>query len=551
MFRTLRTTCPCCQRVLYTPSWLRMHVWDCCSMFLEKYFDAGPFNFMEMQSMRTKIGSVVILLSIIGVIYYEATTADKNNTSLPIKSSPSPVVSPSPAMEIKGEKVKIEDAINFLKSYPVNKIESGMVDSTRFIYSQLPPIPLEKWIGSIMGDTSLEWEMDDCAEYDSNVDDNDKHCASFSVSVRTTKWRCPEINLNFDVGTNGTVYFLNDNSIVNDFGAKEGMQQIAELKEALDKVKAKTMPNRPTSLPAPSLKAMSDNDMIKHVKALDVHSLDPTLPSERFDKWLERAAHWPLQWWQASALKDYDARCEPKRLVIRVYPAYVHDPKNWRPPADIYLDIGSWEQGINGEPMLRIYFAGPSDGGTSSTTVNNLSALQKKFDEWYAALLMRKPTAPIPAKAPVVQNMTKLGSYSRIRSTPGWHCYGHELRLWKYGERVFGTLYDLDGQCADSRAPTYTIREVKYESTTGRLEFWSYGTPGYKFVGKMDQNIVTGKFLGMFDQEEVKLKSSKERIEPIPDSDKNVEAWCKDYAPTIRYGVEEEFKELCKSMGVD
>lgn len=500
--------------------------------------------------MKTMIGSVVILLSMIGIIYYEATAKDESNASLPKKISPSSIVSPSPVIDVKGEKVEIGDAINFLKSYPVSKIKSGMVDSTRFIYRKLPENPLEKWLVSIMGDTPLEWETGDCAAYDSNVEDNDKHCTSFLVSVRTPKWRCPEINLSFGVETDGAVYFLNDNSIVNDFGTQEGMQEIGELKETIEKVKAKTTPNRPSSLPAASLKAMSNNDMIIHVQALDVHSLDQTLSSERFDKWLERTARWPLQWWQASALEEYYARCEPKRLVIRVTPAGIHDPEHRTPPFDVYVDIGSWERGIEGEAKLAISFKEPGDIGAISTAVKNLSALQKKFGEWNAALLARKPIAPTPAKAPVVQNMTKLGFYSRIRSTPSWHCYGQELSLWKYGERVFGTLYDLDGQCADSRAPTYTIRDVKYDTSTGKLEFWSYGTPGYKFVGKMDQNMVSGKFLGMYEGEEVKLKGSNDVANLLNDSDKNVEAWCKDYVPTIRYGVEKEFKELCKSLGV-
>jgi hypothetical protein len=502
--------------------------------------------------MKAMIGCVVILLSMLGTIS-EATATDESNASLPKRRSRSPIVSPSPIVNVKGEKDKIEDvadAIDILKSYPVNKIESGMVDPSRIIYRKLPQIPLEKWLGSIMGDTPLEWKTGDCAESDSNIDDNSGHCASFLVTVRTPKWRCPEINLSFDVGTDGAVYFLNDNSIVNDFGSKESMQQIAELKETLEKVKTKTTPNRPSSLPASSLKAMSDNDMIMHVQALDVHSLDPSLPSERFDKWLERTARWPLQWWQASALEEYYARCEPKRLVIRATPAGIYDPEHRTPPFDIYADIGSWERGIEGEPKLRIYFKSPSDIGASSTTVKNLSALQKKFDEWNAAILARKPVVPIPAKEPVVQNMTKLGFYSRIRSTPSWHCYGLELSLWKYGERVFGTLYDLDGQCADSRAPTYMIRDVKYDSTTGNLEFWSYGTPGYKFVGKLDQNMVSGKFLGMYEEEEVKLKRGKDDGKPLPDSDKNVEAWCKDYAPNLRYVVEKDLEELCKSLGV-
>lgn len=506
--------------------------------------------------MKVIIGCIVILLGIAGIVYYETTATGKSNESLPnnrnqsLIASPPPVVSsPSPVVDTKVKKDENENAIVFLKHYPVSQIKSGMVDSTSFVYRELPQIPLEEWLKSIMTDTPLEWESDDCAEYDSDVEDNNKHCVSFLVTVRTPKWRCPEINLSFDVKPDGEAYFLNDNSSVNDFGATGGMQQIADIERTLAEVKAKTTPNRPSILPAASLKSMTDNDMIKHVQALDVHSLDPSLPSERFDKWLERSARWSLQWWQASALEEYHPRCEPKRLVIRVYPASIADPENRRPPADIMVDIGSWEGGIEGEPKLAIYFKDPGNRSASISSINNLSSLQKKFDEWNAALLTRKPIAPIPAKVPVVQNMTKLGDYSRIKSTPGWHCYGIELSLWKYGERVIGTLYDPDGQCADSQAPTYMIRDVKYDSTTGKFEFWSYGTPGYKFVGKMDRDIIGGKFLGMYDDEEVKLKRSKDD-KPLLDSDKNVETWCKDYAPNLRYVVENELKELCKSLGV-
>jgi hypothetical protein len=485
--------------------------------------------------MRKMTRWIAILVSTIGIA---AGAAAENNSSS------------TPLTNVKESKDKTKSVIDILKSYPVNKIKSGMVDSTKFVYHKLPQIPLEKWLGSITSDSPLEWKENDCAAYDSNVDDNDKHCASFLVTVRTPQWHCPEVNLSFSVETDGTVYFLNDNSGVNDFGAKGSMQQIADLEKTLAEVKAKTTPDRPSSLPAASLKAMSDNDMIMHVRALDVHSLDPSLPSERFDKWLERSARWPLQWWQASALEDYDSRCEPKRLLIRVYSAYIVDPENRRPPADIYVDIGSWEQGIEGKPKLRIYFKGLDDSVYYGKIVNNLSTLQKKFDEWNAALLLRKPKEPVPAKAPVVQNMTKLGYFSRITSTPGWHCYGYELGLWKYGEHVFGTFYELDGQCADSREPTHIVRDVKYDPKTGKLEFESSGTPGFKFSGKLDQDMVTGEFLGSYEKEEVKLKRSKDNKEPIPDSDKNVEVWCKDYAPKIRYVVEEELKELCKSLGV-
>src|ERR1039457_3900294 len=122
--------------------------------------------------MKAMIGCVVILLSMLGTIS-EATAMDESNASLPKRRSRSPIVSPSPIVNVKGEKDKIEDvadAIDFLKSYPINKIESGMVDPSRIIYRKLPQIPLEKWLGSIMGDTPLEWKTGDCATYDSDVD---------------------------------------------------------------------------------------------------------------------------------------------------------------------------------------------------------------------------------------------------------------------------------------------------------------------------------------------------------------------------------------------
>jgi hypothetical protein len=66
----------------------------------------------------------------------------------------------------------------------------------------------------------------------------------------------------------------------------------------------------------------------------------------------------------------------------------------------------------------------------------------------------------------------------------------------------------------------------------------------------MDQDMVTGEFLGSYGEKELRLKRNKDHGGPLLDSDKNVEAWCKDYAPKIRRVVEGELEELCKSMGV-
>lgn len=504
--------------------------------------------------MRKKIIIVSVVFSLaIAIFVYATTGIDESNSNLPEKHN-LPITPSPPTVNAKMSVDADTRSIKILKSHLVGKIESGMVDPSRITYLKLPEISLEQWLKSTLVDAPLEWKEGGCAEYDSNVEENSEHCVSYLITVRTTNWRCPEINLNFSVQPDGVVYFLNDGSVVNDFGTNGYMQQIGDLEKSLSEVKAKTTPNRPSILPAPSLNGMTDSDMIAHAQALDVHILDSSLPSERLDKWLERSAHWPMQWFQASAFEEYRPRCEPKRIILRAYPALIVDPENKRPPADIMIDIGSWERGIEGTPKLAIYFQEPSDSEYGTTAVKDLNMLQKKFDNWNTSLLTLKPTPPIAPpfpKVPVVQNMSKLGDFSRIQSPSGEHCYGLEINLWKYGERIFGTLYDFDGQCADSQAPTYTIQDVKYDPVTESFEFVSYGVHQYKFVGKLEQNIISGKFLGLYPEEEVKLKRSKNNDdELLLDSNKNVEAWCKDYAPNVRYGIEKEFKELCKSLGI-
>ena len=453
------------------------------------------------------------------------------------------------ASALAGDDDKVGNVIDFLKSYPVSKIRPGL---TNVPHHKLPEIPLEKWLGSVMGDTPLEWKGGDCAAHDSDVGG----CVSFLVAVNTPEGRCPSVGLRFVVEKDAAVYLMYDGSAVNAFGASGGLKQIADLERILSEAKAGSV--RPSSLTIDRLRARKGADFVLYARGLDVHRLDPSLPSERFDQWVERIADWPLRW-GASAVAH---PCSSNKLDVYVSPVGVEG--KFSPPFSITVKLGSWEEEIKGEPKLEIAFYGKYDGTSFGGETKNLSTLKNKIDAWKVEpkpKLMALPNPVVPAykpkgpaykpTLPVVQNMTKLGVFSRTRSTPTWHCYGHILSLWKYSERVFGTLYDLDGQCADSRAPTYVVRDVKYDSKTGKLEFWSYGTPGYQFVGKMDQNMVIGEFLGMYEQETVKLKRSNDSGGPLSDSDKNVEAWCKVHAPQIRYVVEKELEELCKSMGVE
>ncbi len=445
----------------------------------------------------------------------------------------------APVLAKGADKLGSANAIDFLKAYPVSKILPGI---TTVVHRKMPEIPLEKWLGSVMGDTPLEWESDSCSVYDSNIEGDG--CASYLVTVHTPKGHCPYVALSFGVEKDDTAYLRFNGSGVMDFGVNRDLEQIADLEKTLKDVKAKAVPNRPSSLDI--IDRMRARDILSHVRGLDVRRLDPSLPSGRFDMWIGYILGWSPHW----SVSNVFYPCGFNKL--EVYASSINTEGRGLPEDfTIEIKLGSWEEEIKGEPKLSIHFFGPRGGPYSPSKAENLSAFKNKIEAWKVEPRpkpMVSPKSVVPAhKLPVVQNMTKLGYFFRTVSTG--HCSGHQVGLWKYGERVFGTHFEIDGQCADGREPTHIMRDVKYDSKTGELEFWSYGKPGKKFVGKIDQNMVTGEFLGSYEKETLKLKRDK-NAGPLLDSDKNIEVWCKVYAPNLRYVVQEEVKELCASLGV-
>ena len=95
--------------------------------------------------MREMTRWLAILVSV--MVFTTGAVAESNSSSAPLNS-------------IKKSKNKTKSVVEILKAYPVNKIISGMVDSTRFVYQKLPQIPFEKWLESILGKTPLEWKED-------------------------------------------------------------------------------------------------------------------------------------------------------------------------------------------------------------------------------------------------------------------------------------------------------------------------------------------------------------------------------------------------------
>lgn len=488
----------------------------------------------------------------------------------PARKPDAPLSVPSPltvSLAQENMKVKItpDNAIDFLKIYPANKIQPGL---TNVLHRNLSEIPLEKWLVSIMGDAPLEWSSGECIATDSDIEesavedadtndsDNNK-CTLLSVNVSTPKTHCPSVELMFGIDQDAAVHLMYEGSEVNDFGARGHLEQLADLERALMEVKSKAATNRPSSAQIDKLRARKVTDFTQYAAGLDVSRFDPSLPSERFDKWLERISGWSFHWTTLGREgSGYFHQC--KFTPIEIYVLPVSDTERRSPPISITMTLGSWEEEIRGEPKLSLYVIDKHSELENARfdRVKNLSEFKNEIEAWKAtpkpqAKVISKPVLPkYKPTLPIVQDLISLGGFSRMRTTPNWHCYGHILNLWKYGERVFGIHHDFGGQCADSREPTYIIRDVKYDPKTGALEFWSYGTPGNKFVGKIDGDMVTGKFLEGFDEEEVKLKGGKNDDEPLLDSDKNLEAWCKGYAPTVQNIVKEELENLCVSLGI-
>ena len=176
--------------------------------------------------------------------------------------------------------------IAYVQSSPASKIEFG-----------LPDISFEKWLRSILGGPQLEWKVYGC--------DDDEECTYDQVSFRTPQWHCPSVEATLVVERNaeqddtpGSKIFLppSNDIWVSDFGISRYAPTLSDLEKTVKEVAATAAPNRPPSLPAKSLKKMTKEDIIGYVQALDVHRLDPSLPSMPFKKWLENSARWPLDW---------------------------------------------------------------------------------------------------------------------------------------------------------------------------------------------------------------------------------------------------------------
>lgn len=136
-----------------------------------------------------------------------------------------------------------------------------------------------------------------------------------------------------------------------------------------------------------------------------------------------------------------------------------------------------------------------------------------------------------------------LGSFHNVSSKDGGeHCAGYSLALWKYHERILGLLDVHEGLCGDP--PCGVIRDVRLDSGTGHLGFWSLiNGQKFDFQGTLTRGAVDGAFNG----ERARLAQDRDRMTSSFGPDRNVLAWCKFWSSVPRCGG---VRELCGSINV-
>lgn len=276
--------------------------------------------------------------------------------------------------------------IEHVKGFPVSKIRSG----SRSVGNSLPTTPLAQWLAEQLGTSELTWEVDDCGEGGGRPGGQVPAC----VSVYTPPWHCPEVFVSFIVASDydsnekpGEFYLWYGGA--SDFGGiEQRIKTLGDLPATVRAVAKKASALRPAELPHPSLKKMSKQDIVNRAKAIDVHTLDSSLPSERLDRWFARMAHWPISFWPPESNLRH---CGPNALTVRATPSAF--AKGSGPPADLTVTFGSWEQGIAGQPTLSLVFGktyGRKSGDAPAEFPKTLHEFGEKLDAWAIAHHLRR-----------------------------------------------------------------------------------------------------------------------------------------------------------------
>jgi len=141
------------------------------------------------------------------------------------------------------------------------------------------------------------------------------------------------------------------------------------------------------------------------------------------------------------------------------------------------------------------------------------------------------------------QDLQHVGDFHNVSSQDGGeHCAGYSLGLWKYHDQIVGLLDVHEGLCGDP--PCGVIRDVKLDSKTGQLQFWSsINDQKIQFEGALTHGAIEGAFNG----ERARLALDRGRMSSSFEPNRSIVAWCTFWSSVPRCGG---VQELCRSINV-
>lgn len=121
-----------------------------------------------------------------------------------------------------------------------------------------------------------------------------------------------------------------------------------------------------------------------------------------------------------------------------------------------------------------------------------------------------------------------IGSYEKVESSTGEHCYGYSVDIWKHERQLFGLFHYHTGLCGDP--PCGVLEDVSYDAKNGNLKFnVATRLSKFQFLGTLTHGLLSGSL-----QESPAEKTS----------------WTTDRVVLLRKGTyqDDEFYEMTRSL---
>jgi hypothetical protein len=84
-----------------------------------------------------------------------------------------------------------------------------------------------------------------------------------------------------------------------------------------------------------------------------------------------------------------------------------------------------------------------------------------------------------------------VGSYEKVESSIGEHCYGYSVDIWKYNNQPFGLFHYHSGLCGDP--PCGVLEAVRYDAKNGNLRFnVETRISKFQFSGALTRGALSG-----------------------------------------------------------